>query len=113
MNHGEYKEWKETVTKVEQMDAIAAIEEYGNQIDILIMSWPYMDDVAYRALRRLHEVNSSAIVVYIGEGFGGCTANDNFFDHFEEIEDEYFNSVKNNYQRWFGIYDKPMIGRFV
>lgn len=104
--------WREPVTEVEDLDAVDAVRKYGRYIDILIMSWPGMDSTAYYAIKKLYKINPNALVVYIGEGRGGCTADDNFFDHFEEIEDSGFEPVVESYQRWPGIYDSPCLGRY-
>jgi hypothetical protein len=104
--------WKEPLTEVEELDAVESVIKYGKDIDILIISWPYMDSTAYEVIKKLYEVNPSALVVYIGEGEGGCTADDLFFDHFEEIEDESFSEVEKNYERWWGIHDWPFLGRY-
>mgnify|MGYP001344749782 CR=1 FL=1 len=107
------KGWKEPLVDIEDLDAVKSIEVYGSDVDIVIMSWPWMDSTAYRVLRKLHEVNSDAILVYIGEPLGGCTADDSFFDHFEEIEDDWFtNNVSVNLESWDGIYDDVFLGTY-
>ncbi len=110
--NGQFKKWKEHVTTVEQMDAIKSVEKYGSNIDVLIMSWAWMDDTAYRVIKKLYEINPKAVVVFIGESKYGCTADDSFFDHFQIIEDDDFNSVMKNYERWHSIHDRPMLGRY-
>lgn len=112
IEHGNFKKWSDTVTEVEELDAIESVEKYGKDIDILIMSWPYMDDTAYKVIKTLNEINPHALTVYIGEGRGGCTANDIFFDNFEEIEDDSFLPVQRNFERWRGLYDRPTLGKF-
>jgi hypothetical protein len=107
-----FKKWKTTVTEVERLDAVESVVKYGEYIDILIMSWPYMDDTAYKVIRKLNEANPHALVVYIGEGYGGCTANDDFFEHFNEIDDESFKVVVKNFERWFGLHDSPRLGKY-
>jgi hypothetical protein len=107
-----FKLWNDVLTDVEDIDAIDAVEKYGKNIDILIMSWAYMDDTAYRVIKKLYEVNPAALVVCIGEGMGGCTADDSFFEHFEEFEDEKFEEVENNFERWSGLHDRPTLGRY-
>ncbi len=85
----EYSYWKSNLyTYMEKLDALEAIEKYGKQIDILIMSWPYMDNTAYQVIKKLNEVNSNALVLYIGEDYYGCTADDEFFDYFKVIEND-------------------------
>lgn len=95
---------------VEVLDAVKAVEKYGNNIDVLIMSWPpYTDVIAAKVLRKMREVNPSCIMLYIGEDEGGCTANDEFFSVFEEIEEEGFSEVKRKYQKWPWVHDRPAL----
>lgn len=101
------------MTNVEELDAVESVKMYGKEIDILIMAWPFMDDTAYRVIKELHEINPSALVIYCGEGSSGCTADDSFFDSFEEIEDEpFYNKVAANYQSWWGMHDRLLLGRY-
>ena len=101
------------VTDVEKLDAVSAVEKYGKDIDILIMCWPFMDNVAYQTIKRLYEVNPQAIVVYIGEGGGGCTADEKFHDHFGIIDDEeFYEKVASMYQSWEGIHDRMYVGKY-
>jgi hypothetical protein len=101
--------WNDTKnywTDIENIDAIDAIQKYGNNIDIVFMSWPYMDDTAYRVLLELRKVYKDAIIIYIGEGECGCTADDDFFNEAEFISDKSFNDAVKNYKQWWGIYDQ-------
>lgn len=107
------KNWDEPVTEVEELDSIEAIEKYGKDIDLLIISWPYMDDAAYNTIKKLYEVNPDTQIVYIGEGMGGCTADDEFHEHFREIEDEDFQLVVSGFQQWWGLHDYVYLGRYV
>ena len=96
-------------TDIENIDVIEAIKKYGKNIDIIIMSWPYMDDTAYRVLQIMREVNPQCLMIVIGESHGGCTANDEFFDSIVEVEDNAFNVAVKEYKRWWGIYDYPQL----
>jgi hypothetical protein len=107
------RKWDEPVTEVEELDAIKAVEKYGKDIDLLIISWPYMDDNAYKTITALHKINPNALIVYIGEGCGGCTADDDFHDHFREIEDEEFQKAASGFQRWWGLHDYVMLGEYI
>ncbi len=109
----EYKHWSTNLDKnVEELDTIEAVIKYGKQIDIVIMSWPYMDDTAYRVVKKLSEVNSNAMILYIGEDYSGATANDDFFDHFKEIDNDDISEVNKEYwkARWYGMHDYFMLG---
>lgn len=71
---------------VEELTAMEAISEYGDDSDVLLMSWPVADERAYHALKLW---GVSKPIVYIGEvtnpdlpglmGLSGC-ASDRFFD---------------------------------
>ena len=37
-------------TDIQLMDCLEAIREYGSRTDLVICSWPYMDDTCYQAL---------------------------------------------------------------
>ena len=72
--------WKKPI----KLDAVKAIEKYGKSVDYVLMSWAYMDDTAYRCLNAMRKVNPNLRMLYIGEGAGGATANDKFFEAAEE-----------------------------
>jgi 2-polyprenyl-3-methyl-5-hydroxy-6-metoxy-1,4-benzoquinol methylase len=104
--------WNETNnywTEIENIDAVEATRKYGKDVDIIIMSWAYMDDTAYRILQAMREVNPDCIMIFIGESCGGCTASDEFFESIIEVEDQEFIEAVKNYKRWFGIYDYPQL----
>lgn len=110
--HKEQK-WEEPVTTVEEINCVDSITVYGRDIDILIMSWPYMDSNAYDTIKALHEVNPEALIVYIGEGYGGCTADDMFFEHISFIEDdELFNKASGRFKSFDGIHDRLRLGKY-
>ena len=96
-------------TKIENIDCIDAIEKYGIDLDYIIMSWAYMDDTGYRALLKMREVNPNCKMIYIGESDGGCTADDNFFNEINIIQNEKINEINQLYKSWEGIYDRFML----
>lgn len=107
-NEAVYENW--TVNKnywldIENIDCIEAIEKYKDA-DIFIISWAYMDDTAYRALLKMREVNPSAFMIFIGEGCGGCTANDDFYNSIIEVDDMAIHMINAIYPRWNGIHDR-------
>ena len=86
---------------VEELEASEAVKKYQDR-DILICSWPYMDNEFTNACKNWQ----GKPIVYIGEGEGGCTANDEFFQGFEEDE-----SAPNiQLMCWSGIHDYIQIG---
>jgi len=107
--HNNWNEDENYWTGIEYVDAIEAVKKYGENIDVIIMSWPYMDDIAVKVLHTMRDVNPNCIMIYIGEEDGGCTANDEFFETIEEIEDQEFKNAVSNFKRWWGIYDCPQL----
>ncbi|MFA5576369.1 MAG: hypothetical protein WCZ27_04880 [Tissierellaceae bacterium] len=97
-------------TQVERLDAVESIEKYGKDIDIVLMSWPpYDDNTATRILEKMRSINPSCIMIYIGEGRGGSTANDDFFDLLEKVEDESFHKANTRFQKWSLTNDHPLL----
>lgn len=98
-------------SNIENIDCVKAVKKYSKDVDIIIMSWPYMDDNAYKVLLEMRKQNPDCVLIYIGEGYGGCTADDQFHEaiYEKEIDDESFDEAINNYQQWFGIHDFPIL----
>lgn len=110
----QFEDWSNTVTVVEKIDAVAAVEKYGPDCDILIMAWPpYDQPIGYEVLRKMYLINPETRMIFIGEGEGGCTADDAFHHHFDPIEnDEKFNHAASCYERWYGMHDYINLGRY-
>jgi len=88
-----------------EMDAIRAIEIYGNSIDIIVVSWAFMDDVLYKSLLRMREVNKKLIILYLGETIYGCCASYEFFNEANQIVDKKLLQATYQYQTWFAVND--------
>jgi hypothetical protein len=80
------------------LPSVLAEEPYNNGKWALFLCWPFMDAMAWQCLKSF----AGDTVIYIGEGQGGCTANDEFFEvltrDYEEIE-------SHGIPQWFGIHD--------
>ena len=99
--------WKE----VEKLDCIEAVRKYSADRPLMICSWPFMDDDVYHALLEMRKVNPEAIMLYIGEGYGGATANDNFFDAVVSVDDPHFADAVKDFKQMPGIHDWPYLFR--
>ena len=104
-NYSWNKTFKKTWGNVENLDCIDAIKKYGKFIKFVICSWPYMDDMAYKSLLTMYEINPKCRMIYIGEEYGGCTADDSFFDHSEFQHIEGFDNAVCSYRCWEGLHD--------
>ena len=49
-------------------------------------------------------------MIYCGENYGGCTANNDFFNLLKEMEP--INVINSVYKRWQGIHDSWYIVTF-
>jgi hypothetical protein len=83
---------------VEKLSAIDAVKKYKGRN--VFMAWPpYNTPMAHDVVSNM-EVG--AYLIYIGEGHGGCTGDDNFFEclysNFEEIDDIAI-------PQWMGLHD--------
>lgn len=108
-----FNDYNNPVTEVEDIDAVESIKKYIRDVDILIISWPPMDQVAYEVVKKARELNPDIIVIYIGEDEGGCTASESFFEIFDtNYSDEKFNEVSLVYPTWRGFHDTIMLGSF-
>jgi hypothetical protein len=107
--------WKETGgwfnekdlwLNVEKIDSVEAIKKYGDDLDYVICSWPpYEDNIAYKSLVAMREVNKNLKMIYIGESTGGCTADDDFFASINILEDDKIEAINNIFPSWNWIHD--------
>lgn len=102
--------WKATFagqwTRVEKRSALSAIRKYGRSADFILMSWPYLDAMALKALEKMRIVNPDCRLIYIGEPKGGCNANDAFFESavLDEANTE-LEPVRSAYPCWHSFSD--------
>lgn len=103
--------WKVThsnlppITDVKHLGAVASIRKYGQQSDVLLVSWPPMSRAAYSAAK---EWGSKKPIIYIGESAWGCTADNNFWEHFtwgKPLDVAGFKS-------WPSIHDRIYLGNY-
>jgi hypothetical protein len=106
------KHWKDSNNMwydVENMDCIESIQRYGKDVDLIICSWAMMDDSIYRSLKEMRKVNDKCMLVFIGEGMGGCTGDNNFFNEAIEIDDKNFYESVKNYTTWNWLHGYPRL----
>lgn len=101
----------DTWTDVENIDCLDAIKKYGKDVSYIVCSWiPYNRSIGYEALKLMNDINPDCKMIVIGEDYGGCTADDSFFENLEEI---HVNSeFKNSFRSWQSIYDYVSIVKF-
>jgi len=87
---------------VKRIEGLKALKKYQKQVDMIFLAWPpYNSNLAFNILKNL-EYDKPLVV--IGEGLGGCVANDDFW---EEIEDDKKYKVKEifDFDSFNGIND--------
>lgn len=95
-------------TEIEQLNAAAAIEKYGAEIDFVICSWPFLSDDCYHALLKMRTINPSAAMIYIGEWYG-ATASDAFFETAQIVTDSSFRQAVQQFKSIYGFQDQPYL----
>jgi len=105
IDNGSWKGMEPHLGHVTQGDAIEFTKNHS-EIDLFILSWPYMNDTAYRIWKNMQ---SGQVLLYIGESNGGCTANDEFFDavHGKRVRDKWH--LSKSFVSFFGIHDRPIL----
>ena len=78
-------------------DAVQAVETYDRPG--LLLCWPsYSESWAYDALLKFR----GKYVVYVGEGYGGCTADDKFHQELNNWEEVLDIAIP----QWWGLHDR-------
>lgn len=105
-NLWEKNQWME----VENINCIDAINKYCD-FDVILCSWPPMEDDFYNACKLAKEINPNVEIVYIGELEGGCTASDKFFEEFEDatLSEPLMLIANNKYSPYEGIHDSVFL----
>jgi hypothetical protein len=99
------KEFYYGYTEVKNFKAVDAVNEHP-EATVLILIWPpYNTPMAFDALTRF----KGDYVVYIGEGEGGCTGDDNFhqclLDEWNELDESNELDDPHEIRRWTGKND--------
>lgn len=107
-----YKPWKNEKCAILNYSATDAIDTFHDRVKYVIMSWPpYNEPTAFEVAKKCIEYNLD--LLYIGEDWDGCTADDNFFDLIYDYECE---SIEDTYGfthlRFMGIHDSPLLIHF-
>jgi len=91
-----------TFMPVERLDAVQAIEKHPECQTLMLIYPPQARSVAVNALRAF----KGKRVVFIGEGAGGCTADDKFF---QLLKEEYGEPRIIAVPQWPGSYDEMFL----
>ena len=93
-----YSEYNKTLTHIQPISAIAAINTFFD-INVLMIVWPsYEDSFAFDSLSNF----KGNKFVYIGEDEGGCCACDEFF---KKLNSEWELVEFFELKKWYGIHD--------
>ena len=70
-----------------KLDACAAIEKYGKDVEYVILGWPpHGENSASMVVDAIRRVNPNIKLIYCGEDFPGCTAESTFFEKVKFID---------------------------
>jgi len=102
----DYKKHDKFLPIVRKDDAVQFVRN-NPQTDMFVLSWPYMDPLARMIWDNMR---AGQYLLYIGEGEGGCTADDSFFEavrNHEITNNKEFNLFKKEFIQFRGLYDRP------
>ena len=96
-----YRPLDKTFTEIENLTHSDAINKYGSA-NVLMLSWPpYLCSMAAQSIKNF----KGNKLIFIGEGSGGCTADDDFFKELDNNWQEVEQIKEFLAKRWVGIYD--------
>ena len=98
-------EWIKSPIKIKKQSAISYVQKHP-EIQLFILCWPFMDNVATRIWKAMIP---NQYLLYIGEGGGGCTANDRFFEATKSNEEEDNWNLRQSFRSFWGIHDYPLV----
>lgn len=95
---------KDYITK---SDSIEYVKNHS-EVELFVLSWPYMDDCAYRIWNNMYD---GQYLLYIGEPNGGATADHQFFNSISgsELICQSSLNLKNAHLSFPYIYDEPIL----
>jgi predicted nicotinamide N-methyase len=97
-----FNKWK-WFYPIVNLDFKAAIEKY--HVDYLLLSWPpYREPMAKEAAKLFTKLNQDRLIIYIGEGLHGCTADDDFHKGIKVIDE--LDDVNDVFPQWRGLHDQ-------
>lgn len=105
-NHSWAFKFCEKLPLVARTDAVQYVKRHA-ETDLYILSWPpYKKPLAANIWKAM---KSGQYLLYIGEGEGGCTADDKFFELTREhqVEDKW--NLQNDYFQFWGMHDWPTL----
>jgi SAM-dependent methyltransferase len=80
-----------------------------NEYDALIAAWPNYEDNAINSV--ISRMKPNQLLFYVGEGYGGCTGNDEFHSILEDesrfkFDSELSELLSNSTLSFYGIHDR-------
>ena len=92
---------------VEQKDMTEMLREHYKEVNIIVMSWPRPEVEIEIFLKTWYDLCRDIPMIYIGEGWGGCCAEEEFWKYTEELRERDFDtSIANSkIKHWDGIHD--------
>lgn len=103
---GSYIKHNNFLPIVKKEDALKFVKHSGDA-DMIVLSWPYMNPLAHHIWDAMRP---GQYLLYIGEGPGGCTADDGFFEAVSGHQihnNKEFNKVAKAFIQFSGLHDMP------
>lgn len=92
------------LTEIESLDALSALEKYGNQVDNVIVAWsPDREDIDYKVLQKIRQLNVNFLL--IGEK-NGATDSKEFWEAAKLVEDPRIDKINQSYSHYDLVQDQ-------
>lgn len=92
------------VTEVEKLDALSALDKYGQDVDTVLLAWsPDREDIDYRVLQKIRQLDIEFLV--IGEK-DGATNSEEFWKNAKLVDDPRVDQLNKYYSRYDLVHDQ-------
>jgi len=92
------------MTEIESLDALAALDKYGDKVDNVIVAWsPDREDIDFKVLQKIRQLNVNFLV--IGEKYG-ATDSKEFWDEAKIVDDSRIDAINSVYSRYDLVHDQ-------
>lgn len=95
---------RKLLTQVESLDALQALNKYGDKVDNIIIAWsPDREDIDFRILKQARTLDANLLI--IGEKYGATNSKE-FWDNARLVDDPRIESINRFYSRYDLVHDQ-------
>ncbi|GKQ42672.1 hypothetical protein RD055328_05950 [Companilactobacillus sp. RD055328] len=101
------KTGQDTITDIEELDALTAFKKYANEVDAIIIAWsPDYDEIDYQILQEYRKMKESKPYFFIIGEKNGATNSKKFWENVHIISDNRVTNINEKYPKYDIVNDK-------